>query len=475
MLNAADRERTLLTALQQMQQARRDNGYPDLAWRLHHLTQISRFMTDQHRDLVRAVQQDYGHRSSHETELLEIGPVLAGVQHARRHLADWMRARPRPVDRLTFGFASNRVMPQPLGVVGILVPWNFPINLSWLPLVGVLSAGNTAMVKLSEHSPAMSALLVERVPQYFGDDVIRFLEDDGHVGPVFSGLPFDHLLFTGSAATGRKVMAAAASHLTPLTLELGGKSPAVIDTDADIAAAARRIMQIKCLNAGQMCVSVDHVWCPASRVDDFVDAARQWVKSAYGRLDSPDYTSIIHAGAYRRLCSELDQAQARGAWVECLLDGAARDDTGHRLAPHVVRNLPADSALLRDEIFGPILPVLPYDDDAQWRQALGRSAVPLALYPFSRRRAWVRRLLREIPSGGVCINDAMLQVGQEDLPFGGQGQSGFGHYHGRDGFVNFSKMRPVHRSGPWSPMALLQPPYTVWTDRLLAFMRRRAR
>jgi coniferyl-aldehyde dehydrogenase len=290
------------------------------------------------------------------------------------------------------------------------------------------------------------------------------------VGIEFSRLHFDHLLFTGSGVTGRSVMAAAAPNLTPVTLELGGKSPAIVCDDFDLDLAAERILYVKCLNAGQICTTVDHVWVPEQKVQAFVETARRHVARWYASLASEDLTSVIDRRAYERLGRALEEAQARGARVVPLLEGAQRDDARHRLAPQIVLDAPPDCELLQREIFGPVLPVRPYRDLDQVLAEINRGPRPLAVYPFSGRRERIDRVIERVMSGGVSVNDALLHAGQDDLPFGGVGDSGMGHYHGREGFLNFSKLRPVFRQARWSSLKMLMPPYGRLAERLLAFL-----
>jgi coniferyl-aldehyde dehydrogenase len=445
---------------------------PSHAERVADLRTLERFVRENRQLLIDAVSADYGHRSPHETVMTEILPLLGAIKHARRHLRGWMRPQRRGVDRLAFGLGSNTVLPQPLGVVGVIVPWNFPINLSLVPLACIFAAGNRAMVKMSENSRHLAALFIQRMPAYFPPDKLQFFDETGGVGVEFSKLPFDHLLFTGSGATGRAVMAAAAQNLCPVTLELGGKAPAIVADDFDLAVAAERILFVKYLNAGQICTSVDHVYVPQAKVAAFVELARQIVPRRYADLASPDYTSIIDRRAYERLKRALDDACARGARVEALLPGPAFDDERHRIAPHIVVGAPTDAELMQREIFGPILPVLGYQQLDEVVAQINAGPRPLAIYPFSHRRETLDHLIEHVMSGGVTINDALVHVGQDDLPFGGVGDSGMGHYHGAEGFNTFSKLRPIFRQSRWSTLKLLFPPYGRWADRILAFLTR---
>jgi len=460
------------SALALQRQAYLAHPVPNLAERQADLRTLGRFIRENQQAIVVAISADYGHRSAHETLLTEVGPVLSAIRHTARHVGKWMRPQRRGVDRLAYGLASNRVIPQPLGVVGVIVPWNFPLNLSFEPLSAIFAAGNRAMVKMSENSRHLAALLIERAPAYFPPEKLQFFDETGGVGVEFSNLRFDHLLFTGSGTTGRAVMAAAAQNLCPVTLELGGKAPAIVCADFDLKTAAERILFIKYLNAGQICTTVDHAFIPKASVQAFVQLARAIVPRRYASLDSPDYTSIIDRRSYERIVATLDDARARGASVIPLLPGPALDEARHRIAPHIVIEAPGDSLLMQREIFGPVLPLVAYDDLGEVIDRINAGPRPLALYPFSNDRATLDRLIERVMSGGVSINDALLHVGQDDLPFGGVGESGMGHYHGHEGFLTFSKLRPVFRQSRWSSLQLLMPPYGPLADRVLAFLTR---
>ena len=475
MTDTADATRAMLQAALAMQrQAYRADPVPALAERRKHLRAMQAFVRDHRQALCDAISADYGHRSPHETLLAEVFPVLDGIDHALRHLDDWARPQRRPVDWRNFFPASNRVVPQPLGVVGVIVPWNFPLNLSLLPLAYVLAAGNRAMVKMSENSRRLAALLIDKLPTYLPTDRVTVFDETGGVGVEFSKLPFDHLLFTGSGTTGRAVMAAAAGNLCPVTLELGGKAPALVCEDfTPLRTAAERILFVKCLNAGQICTTVDHVYLPRAQVAAFVRMAQQIVPASLRRLDSPDYTSIIDARAFDRLVRAMDQARERGATLVNLLpDGPPHDATTRKIAPHLLLDAPDDCELMQREIFGPVLPVLPYDRLDAVVDRINDGPRPLAFYPFTHDRATLSRLLDQVMSGGVSVNDALFHVGQHDLPFGGVGPSGMGHYHGREGFETFSKMRPVFHQARWSSLSRMRPPYGKLAERVLAFLTR---
>ena len=458
--------------LAQQREAYGRDPVPSYRQRRDDLRTLQRFLLENRDVLVDAVNADYGNRSRHETLFSELVPVLDGIKHTLKHLRAWMRPQRRGIDLLLFPGARNRVLPQPLGVVGVIVPWNFPINLAFLPLTSIFAAGNRAMIKLSENSRHLAALLAERVPRYFPRDKLAIFDETGGVGIEFSRLQFDHLLFTGSTHTGRSVMSAAADNLVPVTLELGGKSPALLCEDFPLRTAAERILFVKCMNAGQICTSVDYLLMPRKRIAEFAELARQIVPQRYRDLSSIDYTSIIDERAFARLTGALEDARVRGATLVPLLPGPPWDEVSRKIAPHLVLDAAADCELMQREIFGPVLPVIGYDSLAEAAAFINQRPRPLAFYPFSRRRRTIKYLLEHVMSGGVCVNDALWHVGQHDLPFGGVGASGMGHYHGREGFITFSKLRPVFYQARVSGMRFLWPPFGELADKVLNFLSR---
>jgi coniferyl-aldehyde dehydrogenase len=462
----------LADALAVQRRAYHRHPVPTEAERRADLKALRRFVVENRDPICAAISADYGHRSRHETLLAEIVPAIASIDDALKHLREWTRPQRRAVDRMLFGLASNRVVPQPLGVVGVIVPWNFPVNLTMVPLAAIFAAGNRALVKMSENSRHLAKLMIDKMPAYLPPEKLRFFDETGGVGIEFSKQRFDHLLFTGSTATGRAVMAAAAQNLCPVTLELGGKAPAVVCADFPLRTAAERILYVKCLNAGQICTTVDHVFVPRAKVAEFVQHAREIGPRRYASIASADYTSIIDRRSFERLVGALDEARDRGAEIVPLVPGPAHDAASRKIAPHLVLNAPDDCTLMQREIFGPILPVVPYDDLDAVIARINAGPRPLALYPFSRDGDTVDRLLTHVMSGGVSVNDALLHVGQHDLPFGGVGESGMGHYHGKEGFETFSKLRPIFHQARWSSAKLLLPPYGRTIDRLLGFLLR---
>lgn len=448
-------------------QAYLERPIPNLDERRQSLRKLRAFVIDHQHAICEAIDRDFGHRSRHETLMSDIMPTLLGIDHAIRELRRWMRPQKRRVDWRLFPGARNRVLPQPLGVVGIIVPWNFPLFLSLGPLTSALAAGNRAMIKMSEHSQHLCELLMTRMPKYFQPDQIQFFAESGGIGAQFSSLKLDHLFFTGSSRVGQMVMRAAAENLCPVTLELGGRTPAVVCPDFPVDVAAQRIMFVKLLNAGQVCVSVNHVWLPKDTVDPFVGIAKEYVRRSYSSLQSADYTSIISQHAFERLVRALEEARLAGATVISLLDGPAVDRENKKIAPHLVLNAPSHCALMRDEIFGPILPIRTYADLNDVVQNINSGERPLALYPFSQDKQVVQSLLDRVMSGGVSVNNALFHVAQSDLPFGGVGASGMGQAQGIAGFTTFSKMRPVFYQSPVDTTRLFWPPYGWLIDRLL--------
>lgn len=457
-------------ALALQRQAYLAHPVPSHDERVADLRTLQRFIRENKDALCDAISADYGHRSTHETLLAEIFPAIDGIDHVVKHLRGWMKTQRRSVDWRNFLGARNRVMPQPLGVVGVIVPWNFPLNLSLVPLSYIFAAGNRAMVKMSENSRQLARLLIDRMPAYFPPEKLQFFDEVGGVGVAFSKLKFDHLLFTGSGQTGRAVMAAAAQNLVPVTLELGGKAPAIVCDDFPLRKAAERILFVKYLNAGQICTSVDHLWLPHAKIAPFVQEAQRIVPKRYPTLASTDYTSIIDQSAFDRLLTALDDARERGAQVVQLVPGPASDAATRKIAPCIVLDAPNDSILWQREIFGPILPIRGYQALDDVVAAVNAGARPLAIYPFSNDPAVVQSLIERIMSGGVSVNDGLFHVGQHDLPFGGVGASGMGHYHGREGFETFSKMRPVFYQARFSTLKFMMPPYGRFASKMLAYL-----
>lgn len=440
---------------------------PDLAQRRRDLLALKRLLSDNREDIAEAISLDYGNRSRHETLLAEVIVVLDGIKFTLKHLKRWMRTQKRDIDFSLYPGARNRVIPQPLGVVGVIVPWNFPVQLAFTPLTSIFAAGNRAMVKMSENSVHLSRLLRRLSGEYLPPEKLYFFEETGDVGRQFSRLPFDHLLFTGSSETGRAVMASAAANLTPVTLELGGKSPAVIAADYPLEKAVERIMFAKLFNAGQICVDVDYLFVPRDRVDGFVEAAKRWVARHCPDIESRDYTSIIDDKSWERIMHSLDDAERGGATLVNLSAGQQASANLRKIPPCLVLNPTQDMALMQREIFGPVMPVIAYRDKGEVIEEIRRHGRPLAFYAFTRDRKLQDFYLDHVMSGGVCFNDVLLHTSQHDLPFGGVGASGMGQYHAHEGFLTFSKLRPVFYQASFSSLKYLAPPYGKLADKLL--------
>jgi len=418
-----------------------------------------------------AIDADFGARSRHETAMAEVFVVVSYIKYVQKHLKRWMRPSRRHVDML-FKPAANEVLYQPLGVVGVIAPWNYPVQLALVPLASALAAGNRVLLKPSEITGQTAEVMTDMMAELFSPRVVGVVNGGADVGAAFSRLPFDHLFFTGSTGVGRHIMRAAADNLTPVTLELGGKSPTIVHRDYPIDKAAERIAVGKCLNAGQTCIAPDYVLCPRDQVDAFVAAFEDVVGKAYPTLgDNPDYTAILNDAHYQRVASYV--AEAREADVRAVEVNPAGEDlpaAGRKIAPTLLVDPPDSLRVMQDEIFGPVLPIVPYDhlDDAI--RYVNDRPRPLALYYFDRDKHRVKRVLQDTISGGVSVNETMLHIIQDDMPFGGVGPSGMGAYHGREGFETFSHRRAVFRQARLNTVGLLLPPYGGRIDKLLDFM-----
>jgi coniferyl-aldehyde dehydrogenase len=439
------------------------NPMPAAEQRRQWLDALRQLLSEERQTLIEAISADFGHRSADETLLAELMPSLHNIHYARRHLKKWMRASRRSVG-MAFQPASAKVVYQPVGVVGVIVPWNYPLYLAIGPLVGALAAGNRVMLKLSESTPATGHLLKTLFARIFPEDLVAVVLGEAEVGMAFSRLAFDHLLFTGATSVGRHVMRAAADNLTPVTLELGGKSPAIVAQDVPIGDAAERIAFGKTLNAGQTCVAPDYVLVPQDRVTDFVEAYRQAVTRFYPTLtDNPDYTAIINPRHVARLNSYVADATSKGARVIPLFEHGQ----GRRMPFSLVLDVSDDMLVMQDEIFGPLLPIVPYERIEQALDYINQRPRPLALYYFGYNKGEQQRVLEQTHSGGVCLNDTLLHVAQDDLPFGGSGASGMGHYHGHEGFLTFSKAKGVFIKQRFNAARLIYPPYGKAIQKLI--------
>ena len=412
-----------------------------------------------------ALSEDFGHRSRDQSMFADIAGPLSAIDHALKKLAGWAKPEKRPV---TFPLGliggRGRIEYQPKGVVGVIAPWNFPVNLVMSPIAGAFAAGNRVMAKTSEFTPATAALFDELVPTLFDATELAFVSGGPEVGKAFAALPFDHLLFTGATSIGRHILHAAADNLTPVTLELGGKSPAILGAGANLTQAAERIVMGKLLNAGQVCLAPDYVLTPAAQEAAIVASLKAAATSMYPSvLGNPDYTGIINDRHHQRLTDWIEDARAKGATVE-VVNPANEDFAGsnsRKLPLHIVRDVTDDMMLMQEEIFGPVLPIVRYEgiDDAIGQ--VNRRDRPLGLYYFGSDKAERRRVLDRTISGGVTLDDVILHNAMEDLPFGGIGPSGMGAYHGLEGFRTFSHAKSVFRQSRLDvgKLAGLKPPY----------------
>jgi coniferyl-aldehyde dehydrogenase len=458
--------------LRRMKDAQRKSGAPTYEERIATLEKLERAVVKRKTAIAEAISRDFGNRSRHESMVAEVFIVLGAIKHTKTHLREWMETEERETG---FVFLPARVelRPQPLGVVGIISPWNYPVQLALAPLVQVLAAGNRAMIKPSELVPETAELLRDLLAETFPADQVTVVTGGPEVGEAFSRLPFDHLVFTGSTRVGKAVMRAASENLVPVTLELGGKSPTIVGRDFSMRTAAERIAAGKLFNSGQTCIAPDYVMVPAGMRDAFVDAYKAAVAKMYPTLEkNPDYTSIVSDKHRARIESYVQDAKTRGARVVEINPAAEAFDgkATRKLAPSLVLDPTDEMTVMQEEIFGPVLPVITYQSLDEAIAYVNDHPRPLALYLFSNERDTIDRVLGSTISGGVTINETMLHVAQDDLPFGGVGPSGMGAYHAKEGFDAFTKKKPVFRQARLNTTGLLRPPYGKTVDRLLKFL-----
>jgi len=444
---------------------------PDYKRRVETLRNLELALRARKDAFIQAISEDFGGRAAEETLALEIVPALHEIRHATRHLQRWMEPRHANVP-WEFWPARARVFYQPLGVVGILSAWNYPLFLSLSPLIGVLAAGNHAMVKPSEVAPRTADLIQAMITELYPPEYVSVIVGDADVAAEFTRLPFDHMLFTGSERVGKLVMKAASENLTPVTLELGGKSPALIHSSYPIRTAAERIMTGKLYNAGQTCVAPDYVLLPREKKPEFINEIRGVVARMYPKLvDNPDFTRIVSERHYQRLRALVDDARRAGAEVVEINPGSeACDEKNRVMPPTLVFNVNGDMQAMQEEIFGPLLPIVLYDGLEEAIAHVNARPHPLAFYYFDRNGKRVQHVMRNTIAGGVTVNDCMFHVAQPYLPFGGVGPSGMGHYHGFDGFETFSKKKGIFLQSRWTPLSFLRPPYGDRARRILRFM-----
>ena len=432
--------------------------FPDYTTRINNLKKLKKLMLDNQHVLVEALRLDFGQRSADDSLIGDLLTTVSGINYTIKQLKKWMKPKRKHIGIL-FQPASGHVMCQPLGVIGIIVPWNYPVFLSMGPLTTALAAGNRAMLKMSEFTPNTNQLLADLLASEFAIDEIAVIGGEADVAAAFSAMQFDHLFFTGSTHVGKLVMQAAAKNLVPVTLELGGKSPAIIADDMNLGTAVERFIFGKTLNCGQTCVAPDYIFCPQGKVEQLVSELQTRFTSMFPCVqENKDYTSIINQRQYDRIQNLLADALKKGATIIPLAN--EQTDTVNRKMPlTIVTNVTDDMQIMQEEIFGPLLPIKEYkniDDAIDYINARPR---PLSLYIYSFQKEIQRKILEQTIAGGVCINDAAFHVANDDLPFGGVGASGIGNYHGEEGFIRFSHPKSILKRGKISFASLLFPPY----------------
>ncbi len=450
-----------LLALQKAAHLRQ--GAPTAAVRKDRLSRCLTLLTTHKDEIVEAMNADFGSRSKEMSLLTDIGGSIGPIKFARDNLDKWMKSQKRSVEApLGLLGAKAEIRYQPKGVIGIISPWNFPVNLTFAPLAGVLAAGNRAMIKPSEYTPQTSALMARLFDLFFDETEIAVIVGGPEIGSAFAGLAFDHLVFTGGTSIAYHVMRAAADNLVPLTLELGGKSPVIVGRSADMAKTAARIMTGKTMNAGQICLAPDYTYVPKEGRDAFVAAAKASVAKMYPTLkDNPDYTSIVNQRHYDRIKALVDDAKAKGA--EIVEINPANEDFSqqehHRIPPTLILDPSDDMRVMQEEIFGPVMPIRTYGELREAVDYVNAHERPLGLYYFGEDAGETDAVVNGTTSGGVTVNDVIMHVSMEDLPFGGIGPSGMGAYHGHDGFLEFSHKKAVFKQTGSELIAALRPPY----------------
>lgn len=454
-----------------MKQVQLREGIPSAAVRKDRLQRCINLLVDHKDELSKALEQDFGGRSPNLTQLSEIMQGTGHYKHALKHVEKYMKAEKRSAP-FPIGLLGSRaeLHYQPKGVVGIMSPWNFPIAMVFVPLCNAITAGNRAIIKPSEFNPATAELIKTLIEQTFSSDEVAVFTGGAEVGAAFSAVPFDHLFFTGASSIGQKVMEAAAKNLTPVTLELGGKSPALIDAAYPIELAAERIISGKGMNAGQVCISPDYVFVPEQGLEAFITTSREIFASQFATvMGNPDYTAVVNDRHYARLVSYLEEARAAGVRIEPLCDEALV--AGDRRIPITLVINPSDELrIMKDEIFGPLMVIKTYSNEQDCIDFINERPSPLAFYYFGEDKQKQQQMLDQTLSGGVTINNVTMHVSCYDLPFGGVGNSGMGSYHGIEGFKTFSHGRSVFRQGKLdlAKLAGTLPPYGEKVKKVLA-------
>ena len=454
-------------------------GAPDLELRKDRLDRVIAMVGKYDKHIVKAVNEDFGNRDPVMSAATEVASVIGPMEHAKKNLRKWMKTEKRKAAIAPLGSALSllgakaEVRYQPKGVVGAISPWNFPMNLALAPLAGILSAGNRVMHKPSELTPATSDLLKQMIEEYFDEAEMAVFVGDAEVGAAFSGLAFDHMIFTGGTSIAKHVMKAASENLVPLTLELGGKSPVIVGKNAKIKDTAQRVMQGKTMNAGQICLAPDYALVPEEKVEEFVKASVEVTSEMYPNMkDNDDFTSIINQRHFDRIQGYIEDAKEKGA--EVVEINPSNEDFNqqphHKIPPTIVLNPSDDMKIMQEEIFGPVLPVKTYKEVSEPVNYINSKDRPLGLYYFGEDNAEKEFVLENTTSGGVTVNDVISHIQMEDLPFGGVGPSGMGSYHGYDGFKEFSHAKAVYKQSKLNLMKLagLVPPYKKKEDKASA-------
>jgi len=466
---------TMQVCLENQKAAHLRDGTLSAETRIAWIDRCIGMLVDHQTEIEDALNADFGARSREASAFTDVASSIGTLKHAKAHVRQWMKPEKRKTTPAILGLfgAKCEVRFQPKGVVGVISPWNFPVNLTFTPLAGILAAGNRAMIKPSEYTPATSALMAKMFAKAFSPEEIAVVTGGPEVGQAFAGLAFDHLIFTGATSIAEHVMRAAAPNLTPLTLELGGKSPVIISRSADMKTAAARIMNGKTLNAGQICLAPDYVLVPKERLQSFVDEASGAVKTMFPTIkDNPDYTSVISQRHFERITAYVDEARAAGfTVVEIKPDGEdLTQQEHHKIAPTLILEPTDDMKVMKEEIFGPVLPVKTYSSVDEAVAYVNAHDRPLGLYYFGDDGAEREKVLDQTTSGGVTVNDVVFHVAQEELPFGGVGPSGMGSYHGHDGFKEFSHRKAIYSQlkKDIPQLVALRPPYGAGIRKYLA-------
>lgn len=456
------------------------DGIPSAEIRINRIERCIGLLIDHAEQLADAMAQDFSSRSREASLLADVSASIGPLKEAKASLVKWMKPEKRKTTPSILGVfgAKAEVRYQPKGVVAIISPWNFPVNLTFAPLAQVLAAGNRAMIKPSELTPATSELMRVMIAKAFSEEEIAVIVGGPDVGQSFSRLAFDHMVFTGGTAIGRHVMRAAAENLVPVTLELGGKSPVIVSKTADIAQTAERIMVGKTLNAGQICLAPDYLLVPEGQADALVESMKKSASRMFPKIrDNPDYTAIVTPRHFDRVKALVDDAREKGATI-IEINPADEDfaaQNGRKIPPTLIMNATDDMSVMQEEIFGPVLPIKTYKDVKDAVSYVNANDRPLGLYYFGNDPVEQEYVLNNTISGGVTINDVVFHVAMEDLPFGGIGPSGMGSYHGHDGFKEFSHARSIYTQlkKDIGPMKALRPPYgKAIKDYLAAQMKR---